>query len=162
RRAAALVRRRPAADGVHGLDHRWLRELVSQRRRAQPDAVAGIHDRVPAGHPPGGPGRVPADRATGPPPPNPTPRPRPGPRGGGLWVSGRLPGGGGMGLIGHPRFGRMMIRGGHVEPEESPAEAAVREVAEETGLAVTLVSPPAAPVPPGYRARRVAPPWWIA
>jgi len=55
-----------------------------------------------------------------------------------------------------------MIPGGHVEPEESPAEAAVREVAEETGLAVALVSPPAAPVPPGYRARRVAPPWWIA
>jgi 8-oxo-dGTP pyrophosphatase MutT (NUDIX family) len=73
-----------------------------------------------------------------------------------------LPGGWRIGLIRHPRFRRMMIPGGHVEPEESPAEAAVREVAEETGLAVTLVSPPAAPVPPGYRARRVAPPWWIA
>jgi 8-oxo-dGTP pyrophosphatase MutT (NUDIX family) len=56
----------------------------------------------------------------------------------------------------------MMIPGGHVEPEESAAEAALREVAEETGLAVTLVSPPAAPVPHGYRGRRVAPPWWIA
>src|SRR5580700_4545001 len=66
------------------------------------------------------------------------------------------------GLIRHPRFDRMMIPGGHVEPEESSAEAALREVAEETGLAVTLVSPPAAPVPPGYRARRVALPWWIA
>ena len=73
-----------------------------------------------------------------------------------------LPDGWRIGLIRHPRFGRMMIPGGHVEPEESPAEAAVREVAEETGLAVTLVSPPAAPVPPGYRARLVAPPWWIA
>jgi len=72
-----------------------------------------------------------------------------------------LPDGWRIGLIRHPRFGRMMIPGGHVEPEESPAEAAVREVAEETGLAVTLVSPPAAPVPPGYRARLVAPPWWI-
>ena len=74
----------------------------------------------------------------------------------------RLPGGWRIGLIQHPRLRRMMIPGGHVEPEESPAEAAVREVAEETGLAVTLVGPPAAPVPPGYRARRVAQPWWIA
>jgi 8-oxo-dGTP pyrophosphatase MutT (NUDIX family) len=67
-----------------------------------------------------------------------------------------------IGLIRHPRLHRMMIPGGHVEPEESCAEAALREVAEETGLAVTLVSPPAAPVPRGYRARRVALPWWIA
>jgi 8-oxo-dGTP pyrophosphatase MutT (NUDIX family) len=66
------------------------------------------------------------------------------------------------GLIRHPRLHRMMIPGGHVEPEESSAEAALREVAEEAGLAVTLVSPPAAPVPPGYRGRRVALPWWIA
>jgi len=79
-----------------------------------------------------------------------------------VFVFRRLPGGWRIGLIRHPRFRRTMIPGGHVEPEESPAEAAVREVAEETGLAVTLVSPPAAPVPPGYRARRVAPPWWIA
>src|SRR5262249_36440326 len=79
-----------------------------------------------------------------------------------VFVFRRLPGGWRIGLIRHPRLRRMMIPGGHVEPEESPAEAAVREVAEETGLAITLVSPPAAPVPPGYLARRVAPPWWIA
>jgi len=79
-----------------------------------------------------------------------------------VFVFRRLPGGWRIGLIQHPRFCRMMIPGGHVEPQESPAEAAVREVAEETGLAVTLVSPPAAPVPPGYRGRRVAQPWWIA
>jgi 8-oxo-dGTP pyrophosphatase MutT (NUDIX family) len=66
------------------------------------------------------------------------------------------------GLIQHPRLHRMMIPGGHVEPEESAAEAALREVAEETGLAVTLVGPPAAPVPDGYRGRRVALPWWVA
>src|SRR5579859_2533181 len=67
-----------------------------------------------------------------------------------------------IGLIRHPRFHLMMIPGGHVEREESCAEAALREVAEETGLAVSLVGPPAAPVPRGYRARRVALPWWIA
>jgi len=66
-----------------------------------------------------------------------------------------------LGLIRHPRYGRMMIPGGHVEPEESQGEAALREVAEEAGLAVRLVSPPAAPIPGGYRERRVAQPWWI-
>ena len=57
------------------------------------------------------------------------------------------------GLIRHPRLHKMMIPGGHVEPEETSAEAALREVAEETGLVVTLVGPPAAPVPDGYRGR---------
>ena len=79
-----------------------------------------------------------------------------------VFVFGRFTDGWRTGLIRHPRLHRMMIPGGHVEPEESSAEAALREVAEETGLAVTLVSPPAAPVPDGYRGRRVAPPWWIA
>jgi 8-oxo-dGTP pyrophosphatase MutT (NUDIX family) len=79
-----------------------------------------------------------------------------------VFVFRRLADGWRIGLIRHPRFGRMMIPGGHVEPEESCAEAAVREVAEETGHAVTLAGPPAAPVPPGYLARRVALPWWIA
>lgn len=79
-----------------------------------------------------------------------------------VFVFRRNPQGWRLGLIRHPRLDLMMIPGGHVEQEESQAEAAVREVAEETGLAVQLVSPPAAPVPPGYRARRVAPPWWIA
>lgn len=79
-----------------------------------------------------------------------------------VFVFRRHPDGWRIGLIRHPRFHRMMIPGGHVEPEESAAEAALREVAEETGLAVTLVGPPAVPVPAGYRGRRVAPPWWIA
>ena len=66
-----------------------------------------------------------------------------------------------LGLIQHPRLGRMMIPGGHVEQEESQGEAALREVAEETGLAIELVSPPAAPMPGSYRRQRVAQPWWI-
>ena len=78
-----------------------------------------------------------------------------------VFVLGRQPGGWRLGLIQHPRFGRQMMPGGHVEASESPAEAAVREVAEETGLAVRLVAPPAAPLPAGYRPPRVAQPWWI-
>jgi 8-oxo-dGTP pyrophosphatase MutT (NUDIX family) len=78
-----------------------------------------------------------------------------------VFVFRRMPQGWRLGLIRHPRYGRMMIPGGHVEDEESPAEAALREVAEEAGLAVRLVSPPAAPLPGGYLERRVAQPWWI-
>jgi 8-oxo-dGTP pyrophosphatase MutT (NUDIX family) len=67
-----------------------------------------------------------------------------------------------IGLIRHPRFARMMLPGGHIEPGESPAQAALREVAEETGLAVRLIGPPAAPLPAGYQPPRVSPPWWMA
>jgi 8-oxo-dGTP pyrophosphatase MutT (NUDIX family) len=66
-----------------------------------------------------------------------------------------------VGLIQHPRFGRMMPPGGHVEADESQAEAALREVAEESGLAVRLVDPPAPELPGGFRPAVVAPPWWI-
>jgi 8-oxo-dGTP pyrophosphatase MutT (NUDIX family) len=79
------------------------------------------------------------------------------------YVFGRLPDGWRIGLIAHPIFGRLMIPGGHVEDDESPPEAAVREVAEETGLAIRLVPAPAAPLPDGVATVRgaVAPPWWI-
>ena len=43
-----------------------------------------------------------------------------------------------LGLILHPLFGRLMIPGGHVEFNESAPETARREVAEETGLAITI------------------------
>jgi 8-oxo-dGTP pyrophosphatase MutT (NUDIX family) len=71
------------------------------------------------------------------------------------------PGGWHIGLISHPRLGRMMMPGGHVEAAESAAEAAIREVAEEAGLAVDLLPPPAPPLPGGYRPHRVPQPWWI-
>lgn len=40
----------------------------------------------------------------------------------------------------HKRLGIWLQTGGHVDPGETPAEAAVRESCEETGLAVTLVA----------------------
>lgn len=67
-----------------------------------------------------------------------------------------------MGVITHPRLGWAMVPGGHVEAEETTAEAAVREVAEETGLAgVRLIRLPAPGLPEGFPLERVEPPWWI-
>jgi 8-oxo-dGTP pyrophosphatase MutT (NUDIX family) len=66
-----------------------------------------------------------------------------------------------LGLIQHPLFGRLMIPGGHVEPDESQQQAALREVSEEAGLRVRLIEGPGAPWPAGVRRTRVAQPWWI-
>ncbi len=54
-----------------------------------------------------------------------------------------------------------MLPGGHVEPHENPAEAALREVHEETGLAATLVLPYAGIVPDYPADVRVPVPLWI-
>ncbi len=43
-------------------------------------------------------------------------------------------------LIKHRKLGKWLPPGGHVEPNETPEEAAVREVSEETGLSVRLVA----------------------
>ena len=40
----------------------------------------------------------------------------------------------------HRRLGIWLQPGGHIDPGETPAEAAVRESTEETGLAVTLAA----------------------
>ena len=42
-------------------------------------------------------------------------------------------------LLRHPKLGVWLGPGGHVEPGETPDEAALREVMEESGLAVELV-----------------------
>ncbi len=39
-------------------------------------------------------------------------------------------------FIFHPKFQKWLPPGGHVEPNESPADAARREVGEETGLTI--------------------------
>src|SRR5438477_6731580 len=44
-----------------------------------------------------------------------------------------------IGLIHHPRLHRWMLPGGHVEADENPAEAGLREVAEETGRTAQLI-----------------------
>lgn len=47
----------------------------------------------------------------------------------------------------HRRLGLWLPPGGHVEPDELPDDAAVREVLEEAGLAVRLVGEPAITAP---------------
>jgi 8-oxo-dGTP pyrophosphatase MutT (NUDIX family) len=66
-----------------------------------------------------------------------------------------------LGLIEHPRFHRWMLPGGHVESWENPAEAALREVAEETGLDARLMGCPALSAPGNLGEPLVAPPLWI-
>jgi 8-oxo-dGTP pyrophosphatase MutT (NUDIX family) len=66
-----------------------------------------------------------------------------------------------LGLIEHPRLGMVMIPGGHIENDETAAQAAWREVREETGLVVRPVSAPAARMPSGYPHPVMDQPWWI-
>lgn len=39
----------------------------------------------------------------------------------------------------HPKLGKWLPPGGHLEPNETPPEAAVREVLEETGLEIEFI-----------------------
>jgi ADP-ribose pyrophosphatase YjhB (NUDIX family) len=54
-------------------------------------------------------------------------------------------------LLWHEKLQMWLPPGGHVEPNELPDEAAVREVLEETGIPVTLLSQPTLPPLPGPR-----------
>ena len=77
-----------------------------------------------------------------------------------VFVFGAVDGDYRLGLVFHPRLGVWIPPGGHVEPDETPAEAALREVAEEAGLAATLLPPAHESLPEGYPHRPVPPPWW--
>jgi 8-oxo-dGTP pyrophosphatase MutT (NUDIX family) len=64
-------------------------------------------------------------------------------------------------LINHKKLNKWMIPGGHVEPFENPAEAAIREVKEETGIDINLVSFIHVPLPPWDDSTWVLPPEFI-
>jgi len=66
-----------------------------------------------------------------------------------------------VGLIRHPRLDKWMLPGGHVEPDENPAEAALREVAEETGLTAQLLPGPGLDKPHEADEHSVITPLWI-
>lgn len=64
----------------------------------------------------------------------------------------------------HPKLGMWLPPGGHVEPDEIPDDAAVREVLEEAGVAIELVGDRALPIdaprqlvrPRGVQLERIA------
>jgi 8-oxo-dGTP pyrophosphatase MutT (NUDIX family) len=66
-----------------------------------------------------------------------------------------------LGLMFHPRFSGWLTPGGHVERDESPAEAVTREVMEELGCKVRLLPGPSAPLPAGYPHHSMPAPWWM-
>jgi 8-oxo-dGTP pyrophosphatase MutT (NUDIX family) len=66
-----------------------------------------------------------------------------------------------LGLIWHPRLDCWMLPGGHVETFENAAEAAVREIAEETGWRARLVMGPSSELPAGAPHPLVPAPRWV-
>ncbi|MEV4502579.1 DUF6624 domain-containing protein [Streptomyces klenkii] len=55
-----------------------------------------------------------------------------------------------MGVIEHPRHGGWMAPGGHIEPGETPEQAALRETTEETGHRARLLPPAGYALPADY------------
>jgi 8-oxo-dGTP pyrophosphatase MutT (NUDIX family) len=66
-----------------------------------------------------------------------------------------------LGLVWHPRFARWMLPGGHVEADENPAQAALREVMEETGVDAAILPARVAVAAPADVPGMVAAPLWI-
>ncbi|WP_207934488.1 NUDIX domain-containing protein [Actinomadura sp. KC06] len=66
-----------------------------------------------------------------------------------------------LGLVWHPRFQGWITPGGHVEANETAAEAAERETSEELGCRVRLVPGPSKPLPVGFPHTAATVPWWI-
>jgi 8-oxo-dGTP diphosphatase len=57
-------------------------------------------------------------------------------------------------LVHHHKLGQWLYPGGHIDPNEDPAEAALREVREETGVKATIIGVP----PFAHTAVRSVPP----
>lgn len=66
-----------------------------------------------------------------------------------------------LGLVRHPLLGQLLQPGGHVEPGENAAEAARRELVEETGVEADFLPAPTVPLGPEFPATVVDRPWWI-
>lgn len=54
-------------------------------------------------------------------------------------------------LVNHPKYGKWIPPGGHIELDEDPEQALHREIAEETGLTVTLLTTQPALQSPGTK-----------
>jgi 8-oxo-dGTP diphosphatase len=50
-------------------------------------------------------------------------------------------------LIHHNRLGQWLYPGGHIEPNENPAQAVLREIREETGLTAEIICDPLPQIP---------------
>ncbi len=61
----------------------------------------------------------------------------------------------------HKKLGRWLPPGGHIEPNELPDEAALREVWEETGVDATLIGEPAIAIDLPGQPRQLTPPLGI-
>lgn len=64
-------------------------------------------------------------------------------------------------LVWHPRLELWLPAGGHVEVDEGAAEAALREIEEETGLRAELLPGPTLPLPSGFPHGAPVAPWWV-
>lgn len=61
-------------------------------------------------------------------------------------------------LLRHKKLGKWLPPGGHLEKGETPAECAIREVLEETGLHVEILSDEPVQIE-DYNAKTIARPW---
>ncbi|MER6401748.1 NUDIX domain-containing protein [Kitasatospora sp. NPDC001603] len=64
-------------------------------------------------------------------------------------------------LVWQPRLELWLPAGGHVEVDETAAEAALREIEEETGLRAELLAGPSTPLPAGFPHSALPAPWWV-
>ncbi|MBS2964955.1 NUDIX domain-containing protein [Actinocrinis puniceicyclus] len=80
-----------------------------------------------------------------------------------VFVFARIGGEWRVAMVQQPRLGKRMIPGGHVEDDETAAEAGERETEEETGLrGVKLLEPARPDLPSGYPHPRMPQPWWVS